>query len=85
MSNSAWKRGWGYVYGAIGQTCTESLLDQCAARYLDNNLAGGAMRKAGEKWPGRKVADCSGIVKTRYHLMIEEYQREIGKEITHEN
>lgn len=21
---------WGYVYGALGQTCTESLLDQCA-------------------------------------------------------
>lgn len=55
--------GWGYVYGSIGQTCTESLLDQCAARYPANNLAGGAMRKAGEKWIGRKVADCSGIVK----------------------
>lgn len=55
--------GWGYVYGSIGQTCTESLLDQCAARYPANNLAGGAMRKAGEKWLGRKVADCSGIVK----------------------
>lgn len=61
--------GWGYVYGAIGQTCTERLLDQCAERYPANNLAGGAMRKAGEKWLGEKVADCSGIVKA--YLMSE--------------
>ena len=57
------KDEWGYVYGSIGQTCTESLLNQCAARYPDNHLAGGPMREAGEKWLGRKVADCSGIVK----------------------
>lgn len=61
--------GWGYVYGAIGQTCTERLLDQCAERYPANNLAGGAMRQAGEKWLGEKVADCSGIVKA--YLMSE--------------
>lgn len=61
--------GWGYVYGAIGQTCTERLLDQCAERYPANNLAGGAMRQAGEKWLGKKVADCSGIVKA--YLMSE--------------
>lgn len=61
--------GWGYVYGAIGQTCTERLLDQCAERYPSNNLAGGAMRQAGEKWLGKKVADCSGIVKA--YLMSE--------------
>ena len=61
--------GWGYVYGAIGQTCTEILLDKCAERYPANNLAGGAMRQAGEKWLGKKVADCSGIVKA--YLMSE--------------
>ena len=61
--------GWGYVYGTIGQTCTERLLDQCAERYPANNLAGGAMRQAGEKWLGKKVADCSGIVKA--YLMSE--------------
>ena len=55
--------GWGYVYGALGQTCTESLLDQCARMYPANNLAGGPMREAGEKWLGRKVADCSGMIK----------------------
>lgn len=54
---------WGYVYGALGQTCTESLLDQCARMYPANNLAGGPMREAGEKWLGRKVADCSGMIK----------------------
>ncbi len=57
------EEGWGYVYGALGQTCTESLLDQCARMYPANNLAGGAMRQAGEKWLGKKMADCSGIVK----------------------
>ena len=63
------QEGWGYVYGAIGQTCTDRLLDQCAERYPANNLAGGAMRQAGEKWLGKKVADCSGIVKA--YLMSE--------------
>src|SRR5699024_5911610 len=55
--------GWGYVYGSLGQTCTESLLDQCERMYPANNLAGGAMRKAGERWLGKHVADCSGMIK----------------------
>lgn len=55
--------GWGYVYGALGQVCTKSLLDSCAERYPANNLAGGAMREAGEKWLGKHVADCSGMIK----------------------
>lgn len=72
---------WGYVYGALGQTCTESLLDQCARMYPANNLAGGPMREAGEKWLGRKVADCSGMIKA--YLMSDytggpiEYDAEI--------
>lgn len=37
---------------------------------------------AGEKYVNEGG---NGAVKARYHLMIEEYQREIGKEITHEN
>lgn len=57
------QEGWGYVYGALGQTCTKGLLDQCAKAYPANNLAGGAMRRAGEKWLGKKVADCSGMIK----------------------
>lgn len=37
---------------------------------------------AGEKYVNEGG---NGAVKARYRLMIEEYQREIGKEITHEN
>lgn len=37
---------------------------------------------AGEKYVSEGG---NGAVKARYYLMIEEYQREIGKEITHEN
>ena len=37
---------------------------------------------AGEKYVNEGG---NGAVKARYRLMVEEYQREIGKEITHEN
>jgi hypothetical protein len=59
--------GTGYVYGTIGQVCTKSLLEQCAARYPADNLAGGPMRKLGEKWLGRRVTDCIGLLK--YYIM----------------
>lgn len=55
--------GWGYVYGAFGQVCTEELLDRQAARFPDGNLAGGRMRATGAKWLGRRVCDCSGLIK----------------------
>lgn len=63
--------GYGYVYGSFGQVCTESLLDQYANMYPDNNLAGGEMRKVGKKWIGRRVVDCSGMIK--YYLMTDNY------------
>jgi len=59
----------GYVYGTFGQMCTVALLDQKAKQYPANNLAGGAMRKVGEKWLDRIVADCSGLIK--YYLMAD--------------
>jgi hypothetical protein len=55
--------GAGYVYGTFGDACTISLLNQCAARYPANNLAGGQMRKVGEKWLGKPVTDCIGLLK----------------------
>lgn len=61
----------GYVYGTLGQVCTVSLLDQCAARYPANNLAGGAMRTLGNKWLGRRVTDCIGLLK--YYVMSDAY------------
>lgn len=67
--NEAARQGLGYVYGTFGQKCTVALLDQKAKQYPANNLAGGAMRKIGEKWLGSIVVDCSGLIK--YYLMAE--------------
>ncbi len=61
----------GYVYSAFGRVCTKSLLDQAASHYPANNLAGGQMRKVGEKWLGRRVVDCSGMIK--YYLMADKF------------
>ena len=63
--------GTGYVYGTLGQICTESLLNDRARAYPANNLAGGKMRQVGEKWLGRRVVDCSGLIK--YYLMAKKF------------
>jgi len=68
---TALNTGTGYVYGTIGQICTTDLLDQCAARYPDPNLAGGEMRTVGEKWLGKRVTDCIGLIK--YYVMSTQY------------
>lgn len=60
----------GYVWGTFGQACTTALLNQKAKQYPDNNLAGGAMRTIGNKWIGRRVVDCSGLIK--YYLMAND-------------
>lgn len=65
------KEKLGYVYSAFGRVCTKSLLDQAASHYPANNLAGGQMRKVGEKWLGRRVVDCSGMIK--YYLMADKF------------
>ncbi len=69
--SQALSAGTGYVYGTLGQICTKSLLDQCAARYPDANLAGGPMRTMGEKWNGKRVTDCIGLLK--YYMMSDGY------------
>lgn len=61
----------GYVYGTLGQVCTKDLLDQCATRYPANNLAGGSMRTVGNKWLGKRVTDCIGLLK--YYVMSDAY------------
>lgn len=66
--------GAGYVYGTFGQKCTIALLDDRAKAYPDNNLAGGDMRIVGEKWLGKRVMDCSGMVK--YYLMSDGYGKD---------
>jgi hypothetical protein len=61
----------GYVYGTFGQLCTVALLDQKARQYPASDLAGGAMRTVGNKWVGRRVTDCIGLIK--YYLMSTKY------------
>lgn len=61
---NAYKNGWGYVYGGYGQICTKQYLDQQASLFPRNNEAGGEMRKVGEKWLGKRVCDCIGLIKS---------------------
>lgn len=50
LCKSALNGGTGYVFGTIGQICTEALLDQMARDHPGSEEAGGAMRTIGEKW-----------------------------------
>ena len=61
---NAYKNGWGYVYGGYGQVCTKQYLDQQASLFPSNNEAGGEMREGGEKWLGKRVCDCIGLIKS---------------------
>ena len=61
---NACKKGWGYVYGGYGQVCTKQYLDQQASLFPGNNEAGGEMRQVGEKWLGKRVCDCIGLIKS---------------------
>ena len=59
----------GYVYGTFGQICSSSLLDQKAKAYP--KYAGGHNREVGNKWIGKRVVDCIGLVK--YYMFAESY------------
>lgn len=61
---NAEQNGWGYVYGGYGQICTKQYLDQQASQFPGNNEAGGEMRQVGEKWLGKRVCDCIGLIKS---------------------
>ena len=61
---NAEQNGWGYVYGGYGQVCTVQYLNQQASLYPGNNEAGGEMRQIGEKWLGKRVCDCIGLIKS---------------------
>lgn len=43
---------------------TKNNLDQQASLFPGNNEAGGEMRKVGEKWLGKRVCDCIGLIKS---------------------
>ncbi len=61
--------GCGYVYGSIGETCTEDLLKRKQAQY-GAAMGSGYYQSGGDyskglcaRWLGRWVADCSGLIK----------------------
>lgn len=61
--------GDGYVYGAVGQTCTPALL-KLKERQYGRSLGNGYYQLDGDytkgkcaRWLGRWVADCSGLIK----------------------
>ena len=60
----ACKNGWGYVYGGYGQLCSEEFLDAQAELFPGDDEAGGNMRTVGEKWNGKRVVDCIGLIKS---------------------
>jgi hypothetical protein len=57
---------WGYIWGTRGQVWTQTQQDK-ATRDMT--------RKYGQKWVGKRVADCSGLIKWAY--------REHGGDIYH--
>ena len=53
------REGWGYIYGTSGQVWTKARQDQLN-RTKDEKRA--LSRRYGEKWIGKRVTDCSGLV-----------------------
>lgn len=58
----AWENQWGYVWGTFGQILTEDLLANRISQYPDDlNEYADLVR---EKWMGRRVVDCAGLIKS---------------------
>ena len=53
----AYDEHWGYIWGTRGQVWTQAQQDK-ATRDMT--------RKYGQKWVGKRVADCSGLIKWAY-------------------
>lgn len=75
---NAYANGWGYVYGGYGQICTKQYLDQQASLFPGNNEAGGEMRHVGEKWLGKRVVDCIGLIKSYVWYNADSGQITVG-------
>lgn len=63
-AKTALKEGWGYVWGTFGQVLTESFLQQKLKQYPQGVGSYESFIRA--TWMGRKVADCSGLIKGYY-------------------
>lgn len=62
----AYEGKWGYIWATAGELWTETKQKNLVAKYNSDpnkysDLATGA--QYGKKWIGRKVADCSGLIK----------------------
>ncbi len=58
----AWENQWGYVWGTFGYVLTEDLLAGKMEQYPDT--LGEYEDIVREKWMGRRVADCVGLIKS---------------------
>lgn len=58
----AWENQWGYVWGTFGQVLTEELLSNRVKQYPDDLRE--YVDVIREKWMGRRVADCVGLIKS---------------------
>ncbi len=58
----AWENQWGYVWGTFGDILTEDLLYEKLQQYPEG--VGDYEDVIREKWMGRRVADCAGLIKS---------------------
>ncbi len=58
----AWENQWGYVWGTFGQVLSGDLLAGKLDQYPD--ALGPYEQLVRDKWMGRRVADCVGLVKS---------------------
>lgn len=65
-AREAYEEKWGYIWGTRGQVWTQAQQDK-ATRDMT--------RRYGQKWVGKRVADCSGLIKWA--------MRELGGDIYH--
>lgn len=61
----------GYIWGAMGETVTESMLQEWARRAPDQ---ANTILNTGRKWLGKKAWDCSGIRRWLTKKLITPYQ-----------
>lgn len=54
---------WGYILGTRGELWTKAKQDKVEKAYHDGDTTKELAAKYGAKWIGRKVTDCSGLIK----------------------
>ena len=59
--------GGGYIYGSRGQLCTRKLREDCAKA---NPSQAHNILVVGEKWDGKYVWDCSGIMRGAWRALL---------------